>query len=405
VKQHQLTYPTLVLLIASIGIGVAGCSTPKEQQVQITPIPANSFMVVWQAPLELSDDPIASLHVRQSTLFAYTRSNRGMWLGAEGGQFLAVNQITSPNLTAYPPVVLDDQVVIPTTTSLESFNAAGKRIRSHPVDAAIQSPGAGQGESIFVGVSHPGTGRMAKFDLDGELNRDWELYTWSGISAAPAIYSGVVFAAGLDGRVWAITTNRSAIWALDGFAFQTAGGITADLVADESGLYVASQDKKLYALERSSGKIKWQYFAGMPLVDAPVVIDNVIYQLVPVPTDPKRLPSRQLVAINKTEGLYNREPLWVQPGVTKVLSVDDQYVYVLSGESTIVALDKTTGQAAFQSTRGDLRVFATNLGGPMIYAATADGTVLAIRPVLRPGSTGQLVQNPTGPRAFFASAK
>jgi hypothetical protein len=98
--------------------------------------------------------------------------------------------------------------------------------------------------------------------------------------------------------------------------------------------------------------------------------------------------------------------LWVQPGVSKVLSADDQYVYVLSGESTIVALDKTTGQAAFQSTRGDLRVFATNLSGPMIYAATADGTVLAIRPVLRPGSTGQLVQqNASTPSEAFAAAK
>ena len=38
-----------------------------------------------------------------------------------------------------------------------------------------------------------------------------------------------------------------------------------------------------------------------------------------------------------------------------------------------------------------LDVFATNLNSPLIYAATKNGHIFAVRPVLRPGTVGEIV--------------
>jgi outer membrane protein assembly factor BamB len=209
------------------------------------------------------------------------------------------------------------------------------------------------------------------------------MYTTQGISAAPVVLHDVVYAGGNDGRVWALTGGRDALWNLPGSAFQTGGKISADLVVDEAGVYVASQDKQLYCLDRTSGKIRWSYYAPSPLLESPYVSATHAYQFVP---------HVGLVAIDKTQGGQARTPVWVQPLARQVLSVDDKYVYVSAGGS-ILALDKATGDPIFRSQRTDMTAFAVNMKDSTIYAATRVGTIMAVKPVLKPGTVGEIVSN------------
>ncbi len=375
VKQHLLI--GLILLSATIG-----CRTARPPEAVVGPVPPNSFAKQWQADLDLGKDRVTQLHVRENSLIVYTAANKGYWLGASGGERVANNEIASPGHTLHPPVALTDRVVIPTTVAVEIFDKSGRHLDSFPAPAAIQSPAAGAGNAIYLGVSHPNSGRLAKFSVGNGLVLDWELYTTDGIVSAPAIVGDSIFAAGIDGRVWAVTASRLPIWPLEGGSFRTAGTITADLAADDFGVYVPSQDKKLYCLERGSGRIKWTYYSGMPLVDQPIIMGNLILQ---------QVPKRGLAAINKAEGKVSRDPVWVQPLVRQVLSADEKYLYVLSTDNHIVALDKATGLPQFSSGRSDFDVFATNLSSPLIYAATKSGRIYAIRPVLKPGTVGELV--------------
>ena len=176
--------------------------------------------------------------------------------------------------------------------------------------------------------------------------------------------------------------RRDPLWTLPDNTFRTYNTITADLAADDFGVYVPSQDKKLYCLERGTGKIKWAYFAGMPLLQKPIVIGPTVYQFIP---------NRGLAAISKTNGQIARDAMWVDSFVKQILASDEKYLYVRGERNEILALDKTTGKTQFRSTRNDLDVFATNLESPIIYAATKNGTVLAIRPVLKPGTVGEIV--------------
>ena len=59
----------------------------------------------------------------------------------------------------------------------------------------------------------------------------------------------------------------------------------------------------------------------------------------------------------------------------------------------IAAHDKRTGEVRFTSQRSDFTVFGTNLvkEDGIVYAATKRGRVIAVRPVLKPGTVGEVV--------------
>jgi len=384
VKQQLLISLTLILT-------AIGCRTAPQEAITMSLVADQGFVKDWESPLGLRNDPVKALHVREDRLIVYSQSNRGYWLSTEGGTILAGTQVAAAGYTLHPPILLNDHIVIPTTASIESFDKIGRRVDSFATAGNIQSSAAGTGDSIFLGVS----GRLARFDVGEKLIPVWEMYTTAGVGSAPAIVGDAIFAAGNDGHVWALTANKAALWLIPDRSFQADGAITADLAADDFGVYVASQDKTLYCLDRATGRIKWSYHSGHPLVDGPTVMENLVLQPVP---------GVGLVAIDKAEGKMVRDVMWVAPQVRQVLAADEKYVYVLNNSKQIVALNRQTGAAEFHNTRRDLTVFATNLKTPVIYAATRSGSVIAIRPVLKPGTVGEVVIDawPTGERIASA---
>jgi outer membrane protein assembly factor BamB len=379
VKQHLLIALNLLALI--LLSTSSGC---RSSEPSLSNVPAQGFVKQWEAAdLSLHGDSIKALHARGSTLIAYTKNNKGFWFGAAGGDLMAINQLGERNHVVHPPVLLTDHVVIPTTVALFTFDSKGSQTGKFTTPTPVQSPGAGVDNSIYLGVAHTGGGRLARLDIGPTLASPWEVYTELGVRAAPAVLNQTIFAGGLDGRVFAVTPSRAPIWtSLADYSFKTDGPITADLVADDFGLYVASQDQKLYCLDRDTGKIKWTYYAGLPLVDAPVVLGNAVYQ---------HIPDGGIAAINKTEGKFARDPMWVQPLAQQILSADEKYIYAATADGIMMALDPATGKPQFHSSRSDLRVFATNLETSLIYAATSSGKIMAVRPVLKPGGVGEVV--------------
>jgi outer membrane protein assembly factor BamB len=373
VKQQLLI--GLFALIAAIGCQ----SHPQSNYVAV---PANGFVKQWQADVQLGHDELSSMYVQGDQLIAYTKDNVGYWFSADGGALQAINKIAPHDLIVHPPVGLTDRIAIPTSDTIETYDKAGKHLDSFPRPNAIQTDGAAIGNSLFVGVAYPGSGRLARLDVTQTIDPVWELWMPVGMRSAPATFGDAVFAASVAGNVWAVTINRDAVWNLPDNIFRTDNIITAGLAVDDYGLYVPSQDKKLYCLERTTGKIKWSFYAGMPLIDQPIVIGNTVYQMIP---------DRGLAAISKTEGNLTRTALWIQPKVRQMLAADSQYLYVRFDPGVIVALDKATGTPQFRSEREHFDVFATNLNSPLIYAATKDGHIFAVRPVLRPGTVGEVV--------------
>ena len=364
-------------------LAVSGCAHKAEKAAGPTvgPVSPNNFVIAWKAPLEVGDDAVTELHLRDKNVYAYTRNDVVYSLGRGGGEIQYVAPVKASGGVLRPPVELKDRVVFPTATTMEIYRTNGKLDRRFPLDYSTRSPANGLENTLYVGLDYPRGGRIAAIDVSRQFaNNRGELMTRGGVSAMPAIFQNTVYIGGEDGRVYAVTPQLKAVWPLEGGVFVTSGRIVGDVKVDDSGVYVASTDSKLYALDRGTGKILWKYYGGKPLMDSPHVTANTVYL---------NVPGRGLAAIDKGKGEFNREAKWVSKDARKFLAEDESHTYLATRDGKIQAVDRQTGKVLFTSKGQGFDVFVSNPKDNIIYAARKGGTVVAIKPVLEPGVVGE----------------
>jgi len=392
----------LILLLAAIVS--AGCHHTVETE-NPQPLQARSFAQQWATVLSGTDDnPITAVHLSDQFVFAYRQDGSSTVMDRQTGRLLHVDHPEGGQVRLHPPVVLGDRIIYPTTDRLEVFDLQGRYVE-HPARSsdygvkpvsqrlpfAVRSDAVGQGKYLFFGADFEGGGRGVEVDLTRPyVPAVWELMmAGSAVSAAPALSKDAVYFAADNGSVQAVTIDgREPLWTLPGGTFRT-GGVIANLADDQTSLYIASTDSKLYCLNKANARLKWQFFGGDALRTPPVVTKDTVYQYVP---------GTGLVAIDKNAtgnpGM-NREARWVAGDAVKYLAEDNVNVYALSRDHHLLAVDKHTGHTRFTSKRKDLVGAATSTKGDgMIYIATGTGRVLAARPVLQTGSVGEIVLVP-----------
>jgi outer membrane protein assembly factor BamB len=350
------------------------------------------------ADLRLKNATITRIDVREKMLYVVSSNKQVTALNRGPGSIKFVAQVAQAGERLLAPVELTDKVVFPTATSLELYDYNGVHQRSVNLEVPIRSGAAGAGSMIYFGADDPAGGRLEAFDLTRNFaNRRWELLTPGGsISSTPVLYLGVLFVGTESGAVYAVNEERKPVWATEGSVFQTAGPIVADLKADENGLYVASKGSILYCINRTNGKLQWQYFSGGPLYTAPIPTSDTIYIY---------SEGVGIAAVSKDiKGAYDRSAKWVYKAGRQFLAQDEKYAYLMETRRdekdedlthhVIVAVDKETGKKAFESQHMDFSVFGTNPRDNTIYAAYPTGQLFAIKPVLKPGQIGELVAAP-----------
>ena len=397
-------------LIALAISTLAGCQVAPKPPT-IVEVPAGSFVQEWKASIpELATDPATQFFVRGDTLYAYARSNQVYGFSATGGKLVFSDEVVPSTATLRAPTLLPDhKVIFPAGDTLEEYDGAGRRLQSLRLGKATHSSGVAVGYTFYVGLDSTTGGRLASLNLtprvptaeqiaasnklnvslESEIDRvttNWEVLTIGAIQSTPVYYQGVVYAGAVDGNVWAINEQGAGIWSLPNgdHVFKTDGPIHADLKADDFGLYVASEDGSLYCVDRGSGRVKWTFYSGSPLDTAPFVTATTVYQFVP---------STGLVAIEKHPLGVAREK-WTNADAVAALAEDTKNVYGQDKNGYLIAMDKADGHVVFRGVRKDLTVVAGGGGKlPFIYAATPDGNVIEIGPVLRPGTMGELVMD------------
>ena len=374
-------------LMISLAIVVAastlGCR--HQQAAQPTTLPVGSFARVWSTDVDLAKgNRITELHLRDEALFVYSADRTVFVYSRTGGEMMHMENPVKPGARLRPPVVLSDYIVYPSDSTLEVFSRRGFFRRTIHLPFSIRSNAVGSGVDVYLGADNPTAGRFADVKLDNDsVPVRWELHTYGSVIAAPVLHQGVLYMGTTDGRVFAITPIRNSIWPFSaGFRLADGAGVLGDVKADDYGVYVAGTDGKLFCLDRGNGKIRWQYFATRALLSGPTVTPSTVYQPVK---------DVGMVAIDKINGAYSRPARWTNPSVVQILAEDNKYVYARMVNNQIAALDRATGEVRFMNSRKDLKLFVTNLKDNLIYAATAEGYVVAIRPVVKPGSVGELV--------------
>jgi outer membrane protein assembly factor BamB len=387
VKYPSPVKQQLWCLMTVFGLALAGgCAqhkkpTPVEGPVAV---PSNSFVRQWANDLKLTNDAISEVHLRDDTVYLYTKNHLVYAMGRTGGElkYLAKPEISGGVLR--PPLVLGDHIVYPSGSTIDVFNNVGKQLRTIELDKPTRGGAAGTGNTIYIGLDHTaGKGVVASINITKQYKvTNWELMTFGAVTPTPALYDKVIYAGSEDGKLYAVSEDRGGLWPLEGGTFSTQGKFVSDIKADDFGLYAANTDSQLYCLDRTTGKIKWRYYAGVALATSPIVTATTVYQYVE---------GTGIVAIDKTSGTFNRGIKWAVKNAVQYLSEDDAHVYVRRNDNRILAVDKKDGQVVFTSKKHPFEVFSTNTKDAMIFAAAPDGRISAIRPVLKEGEVGNLV--------------
>ena len=433
-KQQPLALVALVLCGALSLTG--GCRRRDAQPQAATEegLPLQTFARQWATDLKLRGDALRRLHVRPGAVYAYTTDGRAVSLAIDTGAIEFNRPIKGGRTLLHPPVVMNEKVefsiprrrataadrgqrpvrppnappqvedapprdvhvvqpvVFPTATTLEVYEQhTGRFITANDLDFSIRSGAVGRAGMMYLGAARRGSSRGVKVDIrEPYVPVQWELMTPEGaVSAAPALWEDTVFFASEGGEVYAVTaSDRQPIWPLPGGVFKTGAAVVADLAVDVDAVYVASTDNKLYCLNRNNGRIRWQYYGTTALRASPAVTSDSVYQYVP---------GTGLVALDKGSGEFNRKPRWVAQDATQFLAQDDRNAYVRTRNNRIAARDKKTGELRFTSQKREGRdafaVFGTNLvkEDGIVFAGTKAGRIVAVRPVLKPGTVGEVV--------------
>lgn len=392
---HNLAQFVVLVILATFA---AGCFHTNERDLSAEPaeLPAGSFTAAWRAEIPLEGKQLKQLTLNDEQVFAMLSDNRCVWINRSSGRIASISEAAKPQDNLFAPLTLTDRVVFVSTSQLSVFDRkTTKLMHRNPLQSSASSGPAGDGRIVYFGVDNPTGGRIAAVTSDKqpyEISPFWELATRGQLSAAPADYQGMIFAASRDGGVYAVRgSNRDNLWpGLPKGYFQTGGEIVANVHADKDGVFVSSTDTKLYCLDLNIGRLRWSYYAGVPLreASAPVIVGSSIYLYVP---------GTGVVALDKTGKSEIRQPKWVVPTARQFLAADDANVYLRNDDNTILAVDKATGQTKFSSRQNSFATFATNTStkDTNIYAATPAGVLYSITPILKPGTVGQWVMNET----------
>lgn len=374
-----------LLSLALLAAFVGGCATHKPTPVPVTEVPAGSFVTAWSAPSDLKK--VSKFYLENNTLVAFDPKNKVVGFDTKGALKFQTS-VAEPEDVVGPPMVQADRIIFPTSATLEIFTTNGVHLKSLQLKQPLRSPGVAIDQTVYVGIDSETGGRLAAIALD----RPYDIYRWTALTQSviytrPAVHDNVVFVATENGRVIAINANRSLLWPkapeMPDSIFHTDGQILSALTADEGGIYVPSTDTKLYCLEPNTGRIRWTYYAGVPVTHSAVPTSDTVYVLID---------GQGLVALDKKANGTTRNPRWTYADGKQLLSDDAKNAYVLTNSGTIVALDKATGKVRFESQNTHLAFAATHVDpkDATIFGVTKDWQVVAIKPVLRGGVVGSL---------------
>ncbi len=365
-------------------IAAGGCQSDGQTPPTVMKeVPAGSFVREWQNDLTANArGEIDRIHLLGDSLVVMTDRNQAFVFDTLEGTIRFSRAVARPEEQLLPPVRINDLFGFPLRGTINVYNRSGQLVKETTIGRALNSPPFAQEELLFAGTI---TGSQGRLSTIAPLKRYRNIINDVAIGlieSRPVFFDGITYAGTVEGRVYAIASGRDAAWATPGY-FQAGDSIRAALKADSFALYVASLDSKLYALDRATGRIRWQYFGQGALDTPPFIADQYVYQM---------LSGDRLAAIRKRGPSNLREAEWEADGVQQVVAAGEDYVYVVLTNGRLAGLDVETGQVAFTTQREDLVLFAENEQDDSIYAVTRDGRVMSIRPQLKRGGFGEIVR-------------
>lgn|GEM_PF-2923805 len=226
------------------------------------------------------------------------------------------------------------------------------------VEFTVSSPFCVVGNKLYVGTFEHAVYGLTK----GDKYSDWDFGTFAPITATPVVEGKVLYAASEDGSLYAFNfAGNDNLWQV-----RTNKPIVADMAHDDNNIYFGSEDFDLYCVSKSTGTVLWKFPTQGPITRAVRFLDNETLLV--------KGEGSALYALDMLEGTEK----WSDPDALYPVA-RGRFLYVLTENNTIKALDLETGEAQWEQSAQPFKFVPPNLATDAITLCTKDGQMFLIQ--------------------------
>ncbi|MEV0990951.1 serine/threonine-protein kinase, partial [Streptomyces sp. NPDC049949] len=221
-------------------------------------------------------------------------------------------------------------------------------------------------------VSSPGRPQPAGPAKAKPSRQPWTYITGHRVNTSPAVVDGTVYVASGDKKVYAldaVTGTPSWTHTTGGsFLVRFAEWILSSPVVVDGTVYIGSGDKKVYALDAVTGTPRWTHTTGSYIRSSPTVVEGTVY----IGSDDKKV-----YALDAVTGT----PRWTHTtngAVRSSPTVVGGTVYIGSYDTRVYALDAATGTPRWTHTVEDWIFSSPAVVDGTVYIGSDDKKVYAL---------------------------
>jgi outer membrane protein assembly factor BamB len=201
-------------------------------------------------------------------------------------------------------------------------------------------------------------------DCCSEMPVVWRAGVEGAVLTQPTLaLDGRLFFASDEGVVYCVGSgNRRLYWSV-----ALGGVVTGGLYRDETGVYVASDNRRLVVLNEQSGRFVKEYRFPEKLRDAPVVVQRTVYQY---------CPQDGLTAID----VDTRDRMWRMPNARRFVARAAERVVLMTESGDLAVADNGSGRIHHVIDLPKDTLTARNDRDAVVYLVSVDGRVLCAKP-------------------------
>ena len=199
--------------------------------------------------------------------------------------------------------------------------------------------------------------------ISGPVSLRWS-YLPGNYASSPAVADGTVYLGSDDRKVYALDAATGRLrW-----SFTTGDGIYAGPAVSGGIVYIGSDDGKLYALNAATGQLRWSYTSHYAVESTPVVVDGTVYF---------GSFDHEVRALDAATG-HLRWSYSAQDAVTSSPVVAGGTVYFGSFDDKVYALNAATGRLRWSFATGSYIFSSPAVSAGVVYIGSEDAKVYAL---------------------------
>ena len=343
----------VLMLLAAVGCGDWASRRPYQSGLLIEPADAAriGYAVSWSTDLGVPRrSELSSVTLLDDILVTVeSPGNMVTAISVRDGSVLWRNVIGSKTQNVYTPVRDGNRLYINNDTTIYTVGALhGDLIASAELAEVVSTgPVLADDYAIFGGSN----GKVYAHDVDAGFAK-WSYQMTDAVVVSPLASEQNVFVADSKGIYAALRADDGNLL----YRGRTFGPVTAGIAGTRSGIFVASHDQTLYALNRLTGSDLWVYRATTALTEAPVALGQSVY----LP-----LPNKGLVALDAGNGQVR----WTSSTPATPVKASNGRLLLQTGVGFSL-VDEESGRVIDQA---DTQAIQSSFAGP-------DGSVLLVSP-------------------------